>query len=501
MLSPMNYLVRSYTHTWDKELYDIAHHCNQVQLRQLENIIQSRLVQFINGSIDTETYEDFKNSYPLTHYDNISQKIEELKDQRSINCAYFAQSAGTTSGIKKLIPTPEAYVRCNHLRGSWYLLHTLYQHDQNMSVFKSKNLLIGGSLYERHKHYTIGDISGIMLNRIPYFFRPWYVPSIKIAVSPDWNKKIELTAIAAAKEKNISLLGGTPTWVISALKKVQERSDQQFLSSLWPNLKAYIHGGVNFDPYKEQMDKIIGAHKMRYIEVYNASEGFFAYQDRPHKDGMLLMCASGVFFEFITYEHYKKGDHTAISIKDVQVDTPYVMVISTISGLLRYVQGDVVVFVTCAPYRIKVVNRISDFVNAFGEDLMIQQVEQSLQDVNTRHNASINHFTIAPYYLTSTEKGKHEWFIEFEKEPDDIIKYAADLDRSVRMNNANYAQKRIHNLAMNSLKVYNLPKGIVDQYFAKFGIIGAQSKLQKLRNDRYIADRLLGLLVQTHNTT
>ena len=494
MFALMNFLVRSYTRVWDKELREIAHHCDHVQLRQLEKVASSTITQYINGKIEAKSYEAFKAAHPLTQYDDIRDRITLLKDESNIKCEYFAQSAGTTSGIKKLIPTSERYVRCNHLRGSWYLLHTLYKYDENMSVFKTKNLLIGGSLYERHKSYTIGDISGIMLNRIPQFFRPWYVPSTKTAVSPNWHEKIEITATEAASEKSISLIGGTPTWVISLLKKIQKKSGKKQLSNLWPNLKAYIHGGVNFTPYRYQMDALIGPHNMRYIEVYNASEGFFAYQDRPDEEGMLLMCASGLFFEFVKYEDYKSDIYDAIFIKDVQLDTPYVMVISTISGLLRYVQGDVITFVTLAPYRIKVINRISDFVNAFGEDLMTQQVEQALLTVNAKHQTTINHFTIAPYYITTDEKGKHEWFIEFEKEPSDLSKYTEDLDQAIRSNNTNYAQKRAHDLAMTPLKIYVLPKGKVSEYFKKYGTLGGQSKLQKLRNDRSIADRLLSML-------
>ncbi len=494
MFALMNFLVRSYTRVWDKELQEIARNCDRVQLRQLERISKSKLTQFINGDIESKSYNSFKSTHPLIQYDDIRDRIVQLKDQSNIKCEYFAQSAGTTSGIKKLIPTPESYVKCNHLRGSWYLLHTLYQHDKNMSVFTAKNLLIGGSLYEKHTNYTIGDISGIMLNRIPKFFRPWYVPSIKTAVSPDWNKKIEITATEAAKEKNISLLGGTPTWVISTLKIIQHKSGHKQLAKLWPHLKAYIHGGVNFTPYRTQMDTLIGPHSMRYIEVYNASEGFFAYQDRPEEEGMLLMCASGVFFEFVKYVDYKNGIYDAIFIRDVQLDTPYVMVISTTSGLLRYVQGDVITFLTLAPYRIKVINRISDFVNAFGEDLMTQQVEQALLQVNTKHNTSINHYTIAPYYITAEEKGKHEWFIEFEKAPVDLPLYAEDLDQAVRSNNANYAQKRAHDLAMDALKIHVLAKGMVSDYFKKYGSMGGQSKLQKLRNDRSIADKLSSML-------
>lgn len=495
MFSPMNFLVKTYLRKWDKELYQISYHCAEVQKKELSLILNSPFVSYLhNGVGEVLSYSDFQEKFPITTYEDVKERILQLMNDSDITCAYFAQSAGTTSGEKKLIPTPESFVKRNHLRGSWYILHTLYKHDAKMSVFKSKNLLVGGSLYRKNKRHTIGDISGIMLNRIPLFFRPWYVPSIKTAVNPNWKNKITLTSEKAAKTSKITLLGGIPTWVLAVLRSVLEKSEKTRISDLWPHLKAYIHGGVNFEPYRSQFEELIKVENFRYIEVYNATEGFFAVQDRPKKPGMMLMCASGIFYEFIKYQDFINQRYDAIRIEEVKLQVDYVMVISTYSGLLRYVQGDLVKFVTISPFRILVTGRIKEFINAFGEDMMLQHVHKALTSCTSEKDIMIKDFTVAPYYITINEKGRHDWYIEFEKTPTDVDLFSRQLDQYVCEMNPNYAQKRSDNLAMESLKIHVLPSGTTERYFSIYGSVGGQSKLQKLRNDRLIADRLEELI-------
>jgi len=500
MIPLMNHMVRVYLRHWDKELQDISYNCALVQKQQLEEVLDSVFTSQLHQSVRPLAYSNFKRAFPITNYESVKEGILKIKDEGRIKCKYYAQSAGTTSGEKKLIPTPEAYVKKNHLRGSWYILHTLYQHSRDMSVFKAKNLLVGGSLYEDHGDYIIGDVSGIMINRIPSFFRPWYVPDIKTAVSADWESKIEITARQAAEESGIALLGGIPTWVLSVCQRILTYSGVDTLSDLWPNLQAYIHGGVSFDPYLAQFKSLISSPSFRYIEVYNATEGFFAFQDRPGLPGMLLMCASGVFFEFIEYEDFVKEMYTnAIEISQVELNKEYVMIISTITGLLRYVQGDIVRFVSIAPYRIIVTGRINEYINAFGEDLMLYHVEEALLKVNKYYAVTIKNYSIAPHYLSISEKGWHDWYIEFGDEPNDLTKYAQALDQEIIQLNPNYAQKRAKNLALNPLQIHQLHEGCIDQYFRKFGSIGGQSKLQKLRNDRVIAQRIESLIGHRHH--
>ena len=495
MLGIMNRLVRLYINKWNKEIDQIKHNCPETQENELKLILHSPLVQYIHANVSPFTsYEKFSTTFPVTTYVDIKDKIEALQNNNTLGCEYFAQSAGTSTGIKKLIPTPESFVRKNHLRGSWYILHTLYEHDKDMSVFKAKNLLIGGSIYKRLKTHTIADISGIMLNRIPSFFRPWYTPKIATAVHPDWNYKIEKTAEVASQETGVTLLGGTPTWVLSTLKKILARTEQGNLINLWPNLKAFVHGGVNFEPYRRQFEKLIPSDTFRYIEVYNASEGFFAYQDRKIEKGMLLMCASGIFFEFIKYEDFKANNFKACAIGDVEVNQAYVILISTESGLLRYVQGDVIRFVTCSPYRIVVEGRVSDYINAFGEDLMMSHVTTALDTICEKHNVQIEDYSVAPFYLTMTEKGRHDWYIEFLKEPENLKSFTKDLDDELRQINSNYHQKRSADGVVDTLKIHLLPKNITRMYFEKYSKVSAQSKLPRMRNDRTIANRLEALL-------
>jgi len=493
-MSLMNALVRRYINKWDQELSDITHHPREVQERQLELISKSSIVRKIHPQLKEQPIDSYLKQKELSRYEDYTQHIENLMSDKSITCKYYAQSSGTTSGTKKFIPTPNEFVKCNHLRGSWYQLHTLYRHDDKMSVFTQKNLLIGGSLYEHHKRYTIGDVSGIMISRIPSFFRPWYVPSISEAIHPDWHTKLDITATKAAKEEKIALLAGSPTWVLSTLREVLVRSQKNHLSELWPNLKAYIHGGVDFSPYRSQMDEITQGTQIRYIEVYNASEGFFAYQDRPDEEGMLLMLASGIFYEFIRESAYRDGKMDFITIDEVEIGVNYIMVITTLSGLVRYVQGDIVIFITQSPYRLKVVSRIESYINAFGEDLLLSQVQEALTTTNTIHKASLSQFHIAPYYLSLDTKGRHDWFIEWQTPPTNMKKYAEDLDRAVRIANPNYDQKRSGDIALDSLMIHNLPTGLSARYFLQFGNLSPQSKIQRIRNDRLIADRLIHLL-------
>jgi len=240
---------------------------------------------------------------------------------------------------------------------------------------------------------------------------------------------------------------------------------------------------------------LITDQNFRYLEVYNATEGFFAFQDRPDQEGMLLMCHSGIYFEFVRLENYRQGSHQIIDLSEVTLDEDYVFIITTASGLLRYVQGDIIRFVTLHPYRIKITGRLSAYINAFGEDLMPHHVDQALALVNEQHKVSIHGMSIAPYFMTIDDLGKHEWYIEFVNRPSDLKRYGQDLDKAIRQCNTNYDQKRSHDLALESLEIVDLPIGTIQKYFIKYSREGGQSKLQRLRNDRLIAERL-GTLIR-----
>lgn len=486
----MNRAVKFYISRFDKEINNIKYRSTQLQKEVLRKILRTPLVKRINDLSELHP-TDFHQNITISTYDQYEDKIIELlRRPRGIN--YFAQSSGTSGGSKKLIPTTEAFVKANHLRGTWYILHTLYHHDESMNVFKSKNLLVGGSIYQRHQEYIIGDVSGIMINRIPRFFHPFYVPSIQTAISPVWEEKIEKTALAAAKTPSVSLLGGVPTWLLTLLYRIVEITDHKDLMPLWPDLKAYVHGGVKMTPYWTQFSQLIPHPGFRYIEVYNATEGFFAFQDRPGEKGMLLMTANDIYFEFIDRYQYMAGQYGEIlSLEDVEQDHDYVMIVSTTTGLLRYVMGDVVRFVSIAPYRLVVSGRVGEYINAFGEDLLVDQAERALTNTLLLHQSSIRHYTVAPRYIDVGIAGAHEWYIEFDKVPADIKMFAKDLDEAVQAENINYAQKRTGNIAMECLKIIPLRAGTFNQYIRERGKINAQSKVKKLSDDRHIVDLLL----------
>ena len=281
--------------------------------------------------------------------------------------------------------------------------------------------------------------------------------------------KLSITALRASQTKKMSLLAGTPTWVLTVLRQTLAKTQSRKVSDLWPDLKAYIHGGVNFEPYRSQFEALIDIPGFRYIEVYNATEGFFAYQDRPHERGMLLMCASGIYFEFIELSAYRSGNYKILSIANVRLETSYVLIITTSCGLVRYIQGDVISFTTIAPYRISVIGRIGEYINAFGEDLMLEDAQEALLATIENHNCTISQFTIAPKYISIDEKGRHEWYIEFEKTPTEIRKFERELDQYLQRINHNYCQKRAGDIAMGCLQIINMPQGTTLQYLSAKG--------------------------------
>ncbi len=486
----LNQLVKYYIKRWDHEVNAFSTSPIAVQNRELSRILASPYFKYLNN-LTKESDAHFYKDMPISQYYLYKDRIMQLKSTEDLVCEYYARSSGTGIGIRKLIPTPERFVKMNHLRGSWYTLHTLYTHNPQMTVFGRRNLLVGGSIYEQHAKYLIADVSGIMLYRIPLYMRPSYLPDIATAVQADWEVKIDRTARAAAIHRDVSLIGGVPTWVLAVLKNTLQYSGVDRLSELWPQASCYIHGGVSFEPYRKEFEEHFTQEGFRYLEIYNATEGFFAYQDRPTEPGMLLMLSSGVYFEFIELTRFHSEHYEVLSLDQIREGVDYVMLITTYSGLARYVQGDVIRFETIWPFRIRVVGRIGEFINAFGEDVTKTQVEDALVKVCEKQGVTVHEYTVAPRYLSLTTNGYHEWLIEFVQHPKDIELFQQELDKELQSCNTNYAQKRIGSIAITALKVRPLPKGSFDNYYQSQRRQGGQSKIQRLRNDRILAEQIL----------
>ncbi len=500
----MNWLVKKYLRRFDRELNLIKFRPVDCQKKELERIIRSNHMVISSRNypvvMDQKTHR-IHPAIPLSTYEDYQPWIEKcMQTDASLETEYFARSAGTTSTLRKYIPTTESFVKRNHLRASWYILHTLFRHRPNISIFNRRNLLVGGSIYQHSHRYIVGDVSGIMLYRIPWFFRPYCVPDINTAVLSDWTAKITQTAMMAADMQNISMVVGNPSWVLAVIRKILQYNYVDEASPLWPGLEAVVHGGVSFLPYKGQFDELFSHSLPLYLETYNASEGFFAFQDDLSDSGLLLMTANGVYYEFISYEQYKKGNREPLSLAEVAQDVPYVLIITTECGLLRYVLGDLVVFDCVHPPRCRVVGRLTDFINAFGEDLLVNHAEEAITRAAATFEAPVYQYTVAPSYLTVSDRGFHEWYIEFEKEPADLEQFEEYLDDLLIQYNTNYAQKREGNVAMSKLRVRLVPKGGFERYLKKHFKLHGQAKIPRLRNDREIVEEMGKIVNKAYGT-
>jgi hypothetical protein len=360
-------------------------------------------------------------------------------------------------------------------------------------MYNGKGLMLGGSLKNSEKgDYKDGDLSAILLDEFPFWVNYHRVPDIKTALMEDWEDKLERIAQQAVKE-NITNLTGVPSWMLILLKRVLVISGKKNISEVWPKLELYMHGGVNFEPYKEQFKSLIPSEKMNYLEGYNASEGFIGIQDKNPSEGLLLMLDYGIFYEFIAMENFKKGIIETTNLKDVQLNTDYALVISTNAGLWRYLIGDVICFTHLSPFRVKIIGRTKSFLNTFGEELVIDNTDKALIEVCEKHYALIKDYTVAPIFINENSGG-HQWLIEFSKEPQDIHHFKIDLDKALKALNSDYAAKRSHNLLLNMPEIILIKNNEFYLWLKQNKRLGGQYKIPRLSNDRKVVDEILALI-------
>lgn len=441
---------------------------------------------------------DYAEAVPTQTYDDLQPYIDRaIRGEEDVlttdKIKWVAKTSGTTSGTSKYIPVTRRNIQECHAKGSWMALASLYTHREDLKIFAKKNLLIGGGIYDTYPNSDIivGDISAIMIQSIPLVVRPFYVPDVKTATLPNYEEKIKIIAEIGAREDSITMLGGVPTWNLTLYRRILEITGASNLLEVWPHLQAYIHGGVSFGPYRQHFEEIIPSPDFLFLEVYNASEGFFAVQDRLEQDDLLLLLNNGIYYEFIPFDEYIRGERTAIPLADVRTDTPYVLIITTNTGLYRYQVGDVLTFTATNPFRFKITGRTQEFINAFGEDLLLDNTERALVDACRQHDATIKEYTIAPYYIKLNERGRHQWFIEFDRPPRQFDLFTRDLDIALQRQNSNYHQKRTNDFAIDRLEVIPLPTGFFENWLRRKGKIGGQHKVPKLANHRRFAEEIL----------
>ncbi len=504
MLSVVNTLFKSYLVRYRRELE--AHYVrpHELQREQFLSLLRTnRDTQFGQEHQFDKIIaapERFTELVPVRNYEAHQPYIDRILAGESQvlthdPAAWIATTSGTTGAVK-LLPIPQSAVSTIHLKGSWMSLAALYQKDPDLEVFSHKNLLIGGSYQGIHEPSGLpkADISALIILSIPRIMRPLYIPDVKLATAGSYEEKIEKIAQLAAREPGITILGGVPTWNLPLYRRILEIHGGENMLDVWPNASVFKHGGVNFEPYRAQFERLFPKPGFIFQEIYNATEGFFAVQDRDELRTMLLLLTNGIYYEFIPWSSYQTGAMDAVGLPEVRTGETYVMLITTAAGLYRYPMGDLMQFTETDPYRFVIVGRTQEFINAFGEDMLRSEAEGALLEACTASGAVVRDFTVAPQYIQVGEKGRHHWLIEFERAPDDLQQFNRVLDEALQDRNSNYRAKRSNDFAITRHALTVLPAGFFRQWLADRGKLGGQHKVPRLANHRRFLDDILARL-------
>lgn len=452
------------------------------------------------GYQDIQSLREFQDRVPVSGYEQLYPFIKRtLEGEADVlwpgSIKWFSKSSGTTNDKSKFIPvTREAMDDC-HFKGGKDML-AIYLHNRPESqLFTGKGLPIGGShevnRLNRNSYY--GDLSAVLIQNTPLVYNLFRATSKRVSLMGEWETKIR-TIAENVLNMNITSMAGVPTWTLVLIKKLFELSGKDNLLEIWPSLEIFFHGGVSFKPYRSQFEALIPSDQMQYFETYNASEGFFGLQNESDKEDLLLMLDYGILYEFIRLEDLHRDHPPAVTISEVEKDVTYAIVISTNAGLWRYLIGDTVRFSSTSPYKIKIVGRIKHYINAFGEELMIENAETALETACKETGAVLTNYTAAPIYFSEDSNGAHEWLLEFEQAPPSLEQFKDILDDSLKTLNSDYEAKRYKSIALREPVVRALPPGSFYQWMKKRGKLGGQNKVPRLSNTRDYVDSILEML-------
>ena len=505
MIRPtVNHIIKTYLSFRFRRLEQALEQAEETQCRLLQRLIRTAQetewgLRYNFGTIRTP--EDFARQVPLQDYDTLKPLIERMMmGEENVLwpgvVRWFSKSSGTTSDKSKFIPVSDENLEKCHIKGSWDTMAFLYQDLPDARVFELKSLIMGGSLqpFSPHPETRRGDISAIMIHNMPAVGRPFFTPDFETALLENFEEKMNRMTEIVSQEKDLVLMGGVPTWTVVFIRKVLERTGKNNILEVWPHLQAYVHGGVSFTPYRTQFQEFIPSDSFLYKEVYNASEGYFASQLGRDTDDMVLLLDNGIYYEFIPADQWDVPEPTAIPLSEVKEGKNYAMVISTNSGLWRYQIGDTIRFTSTSPYRIQITGRTRQFVNAFGEEVMVANTDKALEIACARTGSKVAEYTVAPIYFSDAGKGGHEWIIEFEKEPADSNEFADILDASLQEINSDYEAKRFQSMAMNRLVLHKASPGTFLHWMKARGKLGGQHKVPRLANERRFVEELLTIM-------
>lgn len=471
---------------------------NEVQSELLLSLIRDAEETVVGRKYEFESiknYKTFTERVPVSTYEELEPLIERTrKGEQNVfwhePIKWFAKSSGTTNAKSKFIPVSESALENCHYKGSKDLLCMYLNNNENSEMFIGKSLRLGGSsqIYENNNSF-FGDLSAILIENMPMWAEFSSTPSNKVSLMSEWETK--LTAIInETKTENVTSFAGVPSWMLVLLNRILTETNNSNLFELWPNIEVYFHGGVSFEPYREQYKKILPNDNFKYYEIYNASEGFFAIQDLNYSNDLLLMLDYGIFYEFIPMETFGTPNQKVIPLSEVELFKNYAVVITTNSGLWRYLIGDTVRFTSLSPFRIRVSGRTKHHINVFGEELMVENTDTAIARACTKLNCEVKDYTVAPVFMEGKEKGAHEWMIEFTKHPGDITEFEKVLDESLQTLNSDYEAKRYNSMTLNPLKVNVARENLFYDWLAANNKLGGQHKIPRLSNQRDYLEQL-----------
>lgn len=471
---------------------------HEVQNELLLNLIQRAKHTEIGKKYDFSsvlTYEQFADRVPVAAYEDVEPLIERSrKGETNIYwpepIRFFAKSSGTTNAKSKFIPVSSDALENCHYKAGKDMLCLYLNNNEESQLFTGKSLRLGGSkqLYEDN-NTVFGDLSAILIDNLPLWAELGSTPSHKTSLMNEWTEKMK-AIVKETKNENVTSLLGVPSWLLVLLNNVLQDTGKNNLLELWPNAEVYFHGGISFEPYRDQYKKMFPKDSFRFYENYNASEGFFAIQDRNNADDMLLMLDYGIFYEFIPMDTFGTSNQKTVSLAGVEINKSYAVVITTNSGLWRYLIGDTVRFTSLSPYRIKITGRTKHYINVFGEELMIENTDTAIAKTAKEFNVDIVEYTVAPVFMKDKEKGAHEWMIEFKKNPDDLKAFTKRLDENIQGINSDYEAKRYNSMTLNELVLNVAQPDLFHLWLSKKDKLGGQNKIPRLSNDRCYLEQL-----------
>lgn len=446
-----------------------------------------------------KTYDDFAASVPLNTYENLKTDIDRMRHGASNvlwpgEVKWYAKSSGTTNDKSKFIPVSRDGLRLVHYQGGKDAVALYLRNNPKSRIFDGRSLILGGSHSPNYNVHgsLVGDLSAILIENINPLANLVRVPCKQTALLSDFEVKRDRIA-RETMNKNVTNISGVPSWMLSVLTRVMELTGKQHLEEVWPNLEVFFHGGVAFTPYRKQYEQLITSERMHYMETYNASEGFFGLQDDPNDLSMLLMVDYGVLYEFIPMDEFGSEHPAVVPLMGVKTDVNYALVISTACGLWRYVIGDTVRFTSTRPYKFIITGRTKSYINAFGEELIVDNAEKGLAYACQKTGAEVLEYTAAPVFMDGNAKCRHQWLVEFSHEPDSIETFAAALDGRLQEVNSDYEAKRYKDITLQHLEIVKARPGLFNDWLKSRGKLGGQHKVPRLSNSREMIEQMLRL--------